>query len=74
MLRRARAVLRYPQAQVAEWVGERLMQPYRYKYNPTENDMPMPRNFQPEALPERCASSWAQRQRVRLLACQQTDR
>jgi hypothetical protein len=37
---------------VAKWLGERLREPYRYKYAVTENDMPMARQYQPPAIRE----------------------
>jgi len=38
--------------QVAEWIGARLADPYRYKYSVTDNDMPLPKHQQPPALAE----------------------
>lgn len=40
--------------QVALWVGERLADPYRHKYLPTDNDMPLHKEFQPADLEDRC--------------------
>lgn len=42
-----------PLLQVAEWIGQRLAAPYRYKYSMTDNDLPLPRNQQPVQLPDR---------------------
>jgi hypothetical protein len=40
-------------SQVAEWIGQRLAAPYRYKYSMTDNDLPLPRNQQPVNLQDR---------------------
>jgi hypothetical protein len=39
--------------QVAEWLGQRLAEPYRFKYNVTDNDLPLPKHQQPPALADR---------------------
>jgi hypothetical protein len=39
--------------QVAEWIGQRLAEPYRYKYSVTDNDLPLPKHQQPPALADR---------------------
>ncbi|WIA22484.1 hypothetical protein OEZ85_004780 [Tetradesmus obliquus] len=49
--------------QVARWLGERLADPYRFKYMATDNDMPLMRAFQPTALDD---STWQALREVRL--------
>lgn len=39
--------------QVSQWIGERLSDPYRYKYLPSDNDMPLHKEFQPTNLEDR---------------------
>jgi hypothetical protein len=43
-----------PLLQVARWLGERLADPYRYKYMATDNDMPLMKEYQPHNLDDRC--------------------
>jgi hypothetical protein len=44
--------------QVARWLGERLADPYRYKYMATDNDMPLMKEHQPHNLHDRCVCVW----------------
>jgi hypothetical protein len=39
--------------QVARWLGERLADPYRFKYMATDNDMPLMKELQPHNLDDR---------------------
>jgi hypothetical protein len=39
--------------QVARWLGERLADPYRFKYMATDNDMPLMKDYQPAGLDDR---------------------
>ncbi|KAF6259619.1 S-adenosyl-L-methionine-dependent methyltransferase [Scenedesmus sp. NREL 46B-D3] len=49
--------------QVARWLGERLADPYRYKYMATDNDMPLMKELQPATLDD---STWQSLREVRL--------
>jgi hypothetical protein len=44
--------------QVARWLGERLADPYRFKYMATDNDMPLMKEYQPHGLGDRCVRVW----------------
>eukprot|EP00879_Flechtneria_rotunda_P019186 GHRR01020144.1.p1 GENE.GHRR01020144.1~~GHRR01020144.1.p1 ORF type:complete len:309 (+),score=109.62 GHRR01020144.1:1026-1952(+) len=49
--------------QVARWIGERLADPYSYKYMVTDNDMPLGKQLQTSSMPD---STWARLREVRL--------
>lgn len=40
-------------AQVAQWIGERLADPYRFKHLVTDNDMPLAKEHQPAGISDR---------------------
>lgn len=42
-------------SQVAEWLGRRLADPYAFKYHTNDNDMPLPKFYQPAGMTDRYA-------------------